>query len=113
MGGFSGLELPVAWLDRLVFLKALGFSGRSDWLVFESPWQIVQLLALLAATLCLPNAIQLASGSLTPSNHASLPFRPSRWHWQPSFGWACVSGLMLAVALLHLGRLSEFLYFQF
>ena len=113
MVGGSGLELPAAWLDRLPFLKVLGLSGRSEWLIFESPWQILQLLALLAATLYLPNAIQIASGSLTPSNQASLPSQPSRWCWKPTLGWACVTALMLAIALLHLGRLSEFLYFQF
>ncbi|MCA1963332.1 MAG: MBOAT family protein [Prosthecobacter sp.] len=113
MFGGSGLELPSAWLGRLAFLEPLGITGRSSWMVFESPWQILQLLALLVATLCLPNALQITAGSMIPSNQASLPSTPSRLRWRPSLGWALLCGFLFASALLHLGRLSEFLYFQF
>lgn len=113
MFGSAGIEIPATWLARLSWLKSLGVTGRSDWMVFQSYSQLFEIALLLGAVLLLPNALQIAAGSLTPSNQPSLPSSPSRWTWRPSLGWAVLSGVMLAIALLHLGRLSEFLYFQF
>jgi alginate O-acetyltransferase complex protein AlgI len=113
MFGSAGVEIPTTWLAKLPWLNALGVSGQTDWMVLQSYWQLFEIALLLTAVLILPNALQITAGSLTPSNQSSLPSSPSRWNWRPSLGWALLTGLMLAIALLHLGRLSEFLYFQF
>jgi len=112
--GGSGLEIPAGWLAKLPWLTSLGVTGRSEWLVFSGPGQIAALGLLLAAVLCLPNALQITAGAFTPSNNASLPTAPAtRLCWCPNLRWAVLTGVMAALALLHLGKLSEFLYFQF
>ena len=38
----------------------------------------------------------------------------SHWpKWQPTLGWAAACGLLIAISLLSLSKISEFLYFQF
>lgn len=113
MFGSAGMEIPTTWLARLSWLQSFGVTGRSDWMVFQSYMQLFEIVILLVAVLFLPNALQITAGSFTPSNQASLPSSPSRWTWHPTLGWAALCGVMLALALLHLGRISEFLYFQF
>jgi D-alanyl-lipoteichoic acid acyltransferase DltB (MBOAT superfamily) len=113
MFGLAGVEIPAAWLSRLSWLRSFGVTGRTDWMVFQSYLQLLEIAILFSAVLILPNTLQIAAGSLTPSNQSSLPSSPSRWIWRPTFAWALISGLMLTLALLHLGRISEFLYFQF
>jgi D-alanyl-lipoteichoic acid acyltransferase DltB (MBOAT superfamily) len=112
--GKGGVELPATWLQRLPALAALGITPRTDWLVFSGAAQIATLGILLLAVLCLPNALQLTAAAFQPSNAASLPqVPPPRLQWRPSRAWAVAIGIMLTIALLHLGKLSEFLYFQF
>jgi hypothetical protein len=75
--------------------------------------QVATLGILLLAVLVLPNAIQLTKGGFTPPNEASLPEGKTLFSWQPGWRWALVLGILAALSLLNLGKLSEFLYFQF
>lgn len=112
--GANGIEVPNGWFEKLPWLVSLGVAPRSEWLVFAGPSQVLVLVILLLAVLCLPNSLQLTAGYLVPSNHASLPSVASLgWRWRPKVSWALFVGLILAIALLHLGKISEFLYFQF
>lgn len=111
--GGSGFELPSPWMDKLPWLASLGITPRADWLVVTAYSQLLTLGLLFFAVLALPNSMQLTEGHLIPSNQASLPSSPLHRCWQPNLAWAFLIGFMLTVALLHLGQLSEFLYFQF
>ncbi|HYF34122.1 MAG TPA: MBOAT family protein [Prosthecobacter sp.] len=111
--GLNGVQLPEGWLARLPWLDSLGITAARDWVVFAGLGQITALGLLLFAVLCLPNSLQLTAHVFKPSNAASLPQTPSRWRWQPNLLWAVGVGAMGAISLLHLGKLSEFLYFQF
>jgi hypothetical protein len=113
LGGASGWEIPAGWLVKLPALAKLGIEGRSDWAVFSGPVQVATLGILLLAVLVLPNAIQLTKGGFTPPNEASLPEGKTLFSWQPGWRWALVLGILAALSLLNLGKLSEFLYFQF
>ncbi|MBU0603263.1 MAG: MBOAT family protein [Gammaproteobacteria bacterium] len=67
------------------------------------------IAGLLAAVWCLPNTQQVMAAfrpALETARAGALAWRPSRAH-------AICAGCALAFALLHLNRVSEFLYFQF
>lgn len=114
MFGASGLEVPQRWLDRLPMLSQLGIHARGEWMVFNGPAQLASLALVLTAVLTLPNSIQFTSTVFTPPNEPSLPrARSSLWQWRPTLPCAVGLGAVTAIALLHLGKLSEFLYFQF
>lgn len=113
MTGAGGIELPSSWISRLPWLSSLGMVAGDNWMVFKSYWQIFQLGVLMACVLLLPNALQIMSGSFEPSNLRGLPVTPSSLQWRPNLKWAILMGAMAALALLHLGQVSEFLYFQF
>tara|TARA_R110002049_G_scaffold158067_1_gene323002 strand:+ start:895 stop:2412 length:1518 start_codon:yes stop_codon:yes gene_type:complete len=112
--GGSGFSIPSGWISRLPFLEAIGVTANSDWIVFSGPGQILAILGLLIFTLISPNALQLTASAFQPPNEASLPQpRASTLQWKPNLLWALFTALLFAISLLHLGQLSEFLYFQF
>lgn len=114
MFGGTGIEVPANWLKRMPWLEFLGIGSRSDWLVFSGTGQILTLLVLLGAVLLLPNSLQIMRQVFVPPNAQALPDGGrTRLVWRPGRTWALVSGGMLTIALLHLGKVSEFLYFQF
>lgn len=120
MTGSNGLVLPQKWhvlldvapgLGALVdaagvsFAKLPHFSGGDD----------LGLLALLLAICALaPNTQQIISGRAA-ENAPALPLSrdASRLRWRPTPGWAVVMSVVTVVSVLHLSRVSEFLYFQF
>jgi hypothetical protein len=96
------------------WLQFFGFEGRSEWLVFSGAWQIAVLASLFVIVLLLPNSLQIMREVLVPPNSNALPPNgTTRLVWKPTRAWALASGGMLTIALLHLGKVSEFLYFQF
>ncbi len=111
--GLNGAQLPAGWLERLPLLGKIGVSAHADWLVFTGPVQLATLMALLLASVALPNTLQITRNVFTPPNQVGLPDEATRCVWQPSLRWAVMTGAALTLALLHLGRVSEFLYFQF
>jgi D-alanyl-lipoteichoic acid acyltransferase DltB (MBOAT superfamily) len=116
MFGGCGIDVPSSWLARMPWLESFGIGGSGSWVVFSGPVQTFTLFMLLAATLLLPNTLQLISGSFTPPNSKSIPtpkLPPVSVVWTPNIFWACAAGLMFALSILKLGHISEFLYFQF
>jgi D-alanyl-lipoteichoic acid acyltransferase DltB (MBOAT superfamily) len=102
MFGGSGLVLPEAfagiWHETPTWLAFSGngmgsFGAARGWF-----W-----ISLLLGVVWLgPNSQELMRG-----------FERSAAVWQPSSRWALLIGLLAASSLLHLVRVSEFLYFQF
>jgi len=99
MSGFNGLmlsgELPV---DRVAFLT-IGLLFAIIWLA--------------------PNS-QTLTGYTGPEYHPTAPseeneseIREENKIWRPSLPWAIATGVLLAVCLMSITRVSEFLYFQF
>lgn len=112
--GAQGMQLPPGWLQKMPLLTKLSITGTEDWTVFTGPIQLVVLGGLMAGCLILPNAVQLTRGSFTLPNEATLPKGPNPWFsWRPDWRWAVITGAAFVAAFLHLGKISEFLYFQF
>ncbi len=117
MTGANDIVVPSSWpgawylyalLHRLGLAVQLGTPGSNFDPAGHSPYWVV---ALLAIAWYMPNTQQFMahfSPALEPAK--GLPNRPQ---WSPSRGWAISIGVLAVVALLHLTRVSEFLYFQF
>ncbi|HEY5762646.1 MAG TPA: MBOAT family protein [Rhodocyclaceae bacterium] len=120
------LAVVVAWVffraadfqSALAILQAMaggnGFAG-GDFAVFTqaylSPSRLLGALILCAIiTWGFPNSQQL----LAEHRPALETVRsPSRIRWQPSARWLAICAATLYVALIEMGKVSEFLYFQF
>lgn len=117
MAGTNGMTIPDNWLgakyiytglDRLGFVVQLGMPvSQFD----PAGTSIYWIIALLGIAWSMPNTQQFMAGfapALEQVEH--LPNRPK---WSVNLGWAITTGLLAAVALLHMSHVSEFLYFQF
>jgi hypothetical protein len=49
----------------------------------------------------------------SPALGVSASATSRRWLWRPNPWWAAASAILLAIALLNLTQVSDFLYFQF
>lgn len=114
MAGLNGIALPAGLVLQLgpvgAWLTEHGFSDVSlsgQQFVLTWGWIVV----LLGVVLVCPNSQQILS-RYRPAQAAS-PLPAGRWGWRMSRGWAVVSGIVFAVGLFALPRVSEFLYFQF
>lgn len=115
MRGQAPLQVPGNWpaaWQLAAVLQKLGFTAISGPPVTafdpngHAPFWII---GLLCAVWLLPNTQQILARfgpALENAVPSALAWRPSRLH-------AIGAGLALALALLHLNRVSEFLYFQF
>jgi D-alanyl-lipoteichoic acid acyltransferase DltB (MBOAT superfamily) len=114
MFGGAGVQVPANWLKRMPWIEVVGIEARSEWLVFSGAEQVFALVALFMIVLLLPNPLQIMREVMVPPNANAMPeSKATRLLWKPTRTWALVSGVIFTIALLHLGKLSEFLYFQF
>lgn len=124
MLGFNGVSIPNAILARIgsigVALQTLGVTPSNGGAVFVNTW--LWNIFLLLITVLLPNIQDIfykVNGSLNKINIATKnsfwPFYAtlSSIKWSESKLWAIASGISLALGLLTLSQVSEFLYFQF
>ena len=125
MMGVNGVTLPNAILSRLgnisTNLELIGvLSNTQSGSVFVQTWLWVSLL--FGISLILPNTQDLfvkVQGSLSKQNceekNAIWPILSLRrtTYWQYSSRWAVLCGVALAMGLMTLTQISEFLYFQF
>jgi D-alanyl-lipoteichoic acid acyltransferase DltB (MBOAT superfamily) len=125
MSGWNGIAIPAAIFDRLgplaPVLQHLGvgrYYGGGSRFVFTYLW----ILFLLPIALLMPNTQQIMRRyrpvlrrHRTPDGAAVvLGGRTSKvLLWRPSLFWSAAIGVMLAVGILALTSVSEFLYFQF
>ena len=125
MAGLNGIALPNAIAARLdavwPVLARLGFGtylGGGSQFVFTWLW----IAALLPIALILPNTQQimrqaqpglhLHSGR-TDDELQPAPRLADKLAWRNTTGWAIGIGLLAAISVLAMTRISEFLYFQF
>lgn len=125
MAGLHGVELPNAIMARLGGLQPLlegigvrSYIGGGSQFIFTWLW----LGLLLPLTLLMPNTQQIMSrAEPTLEAYHSAPrneFSPLGWltqqvAWNLSSTWAMLCGITMALGILAMTRISEFLYFQF
>jgi hypothetical protein len=118
MLGLHGLVLPASWSSALGFLHGSAVFSGKDGLVFAQfgdargfKWLFLLLLWvwLLPSSWSLFARLDEKSGS--PVLLAAGSQRP--WQWQPNAVCGVLLGGVLVVSVLHMSRVSEFLYFQF
>lgn len=119
------LGIMIGW----VFFRAETFNGALQMLsrmfhyeAIASPsipapgvTDLMLLAGGLAGSLLLPNSCEFLRNQ-TPV--LGMPRESSgvsivKAEWRPTPGWAFAVGIIFCLSLLHLGRVSEFLYFQF
>ena len=123
---FTFLAILIAWVffradsmsTALRMLGSMADFGSAHFSAADTAasWkQIAATAALLCWAWFAPNTQQwLARAELAAERHVELmPAGLQRWAWQPSLLWAGLTAGFFVLALLHLSRITEFLYFQF
>ena len=124
MAGLNGIEIPNALLARLGSLghslQSLGITPSNGGKVFIMTW--LWNITLLVFVMTLPNIQDLFAhkqGTLSKYSYSETnTFWPTlRLYngltWTDCRRWAFFSGACLALGILTLSQVSEFLYFQF
>lgn len=115
MSGANGLVLPDVWAGRLGAMADLlraGGVGFGSLPALPRTGVINWIWILLLVVWFAPNTQQIMAAARPVI--AGLPEGGgSRWRWQPGFGTALGTAVLLLAVIFNLGRHSEFLYFQF
>lgn len=115
MAGLNGVSLPLSvkpMFDAAGLTGALPvtFTGLFPHGTFGAPLIGLTLIGTaLALALALPNTNQVMGFSY---GFAAKGLMGRPW-WRPSLAWAAFTGLTLAICLISLRRISEFIYFNF
>jgi len=116
MAGFGGAPIgdisPATeeWIVRVGFLSD-GFVR--DW--FGRTWTVAATLWTLTAlgvVLIVPDTMEIV-GYREGDAQSNWRRRLGRWEWQPSPTRLAVTVVVFAVTFAYIGRVSEFLYYQF
>lgn len=113
MVGLGGISLPMRLADALGGLSLLGlrFGGLfdgSEALVGLGAGRFAALLLVASAiTWALPNTQEVFLRGEEPQSAKSIS------RWRPNRVWAVAMGALLAVCVMDMQHVSEFLYFQF
>lgn len=119
MAGMHGFSLPSNAFERLApiasWLHRLGITqGVADPFFVLLAYWVVGLMAI--AFFC-PNSLQVMARyepALGIDPNATIGIGAyRRLNWSPSLGWALAVAVIAVVGILHLGGVSEFLYWQF
>ena len=125
MIGLNGVALPEGLAGYLGPIPALLGRFGVEFTLGAGTNFILNYLwvtGLFAIAFFLPNSQQFLSRhdptllSADPTNPRSAPQSPVpkfRLYWLPTRAWALAMGVLAAVGLLTLNRVTEFLYFQF
>ena len=117
MAGENGLMIPTSWpgawylnaaLERIGLDTSLGVPiSQFDPSGMAPLW----IIALLAIAWWMPNTQEFMA-RFSPALEQPTN-TPGLLRWSPHTGWALATGILGALALLHMSHVSEFLYFQF
>ncbi len=121
MGGQTDISLPMAIAYRIGaladVLRGAGvefqMGGGGD---FMAAWSWILALLLIACLAPNTQEIMARVAAALPSGGATAAWGGrlgAKLAWRPNTAWAMGSGLVLAVCVLSLSQVSEFLYFQF
>ena len=109
----NNLHGRIGPLEEWLGLLGFGFSG--GYLTEEYITKILWAMLWLAIVLYWPTTQQLMSKWRPALNYQAdaRGLLAARLRWAPTLTWGLVISLMAGYSILHLGSVSEFLYFQF
>jgi alginate O-acetyltransferase complex protein AlgI len=116
LGGY-GVVLPTAWdftailPAKIVSLIAATGVEFDTLRYFRGTTQVLTLAALMGLCIYVPNS-HVWLERVAMQLEASSPPADIRFS-RLTATWGVAFGLMMAVAILHISRVSEFMYFQF
>ena len=118
MVGAHGVSLPRPLVEPFGLAGALSSfvslteGGATDFVITYG-W----IAALLIIALFLPNSLQITAryeSALDIDERPAHTRASTKWPtWNPTLPWAVAVSVVAAVTIIHLGRYSEFLYWQF
>jgi hypothetical protein len=112
MTGLHGATLPSEIVSHLGFAKSIIAGEQGGLRDFAT--SVAWLLALLAIALLLPNSRQfMVRYEPVLLEHPSERHGWNWFSWSPSLPWAVAIGAIAFLAVLNMGGVSEFLYWQF
>lgn len=119
MAGRNGLVLPEAWL---LYSGGLGHWLAGHGIMFGSTpafpnalREPVLLAGLIGIVWYLPNSQQIM-GKFRPALETYRGDKGQGWkwlQWRPGWMWAVCSAFLMAISIVMIDQVSEFLYFQF
>lgn len=115
MAGTNGIIISDSYAEKYAFLSNLGVQfGQLD--IIKGRGVFNGILLGLILIWFLPNTQQLMA-RYQPAFDTYKEVSTSSWQgrlqWKPSTGWAISIGIISALGLFMVARMSEFLYFQF
>lgn len=113
MAGLHGLQLPNFLQGPLGFLAGFGFDfhGFTANVGIAQKYSVGGIALLLAIAVLCPNSQEIM-GRYSPALEKVKVWSQSL-SWRPGLGWSALAGVMAAVCVLCLTRVSQFIYFQF
>jgi len=122
MFGYQGFSLPISYQGYLNHLLNLGDHLNtlgwqfSNLLYFPDKRGVIFLIALLFASMVLPNTQQIMRLTKPAIETYKGEINPSPWlwlEWRPTIFYAILTGCILIYSYVSISQPSEFLYFQF
>ncbi|MBL4763302.1 MAG: MBOAT family protein [Gammaproteobacteria bacterium] len=112
MHGFTWVQISSGTSNTLqTFLISIGWRFE-QMLFFKGPNDLIILAAVIGLVWWLPNTQQI-TGICKTEVSSNIIISPKKRYWAPTTGWAIFIAATLFVSILHLDRISAFLYFQF
>lgn len=121
MIGMNGISLPISFKNELGSI-----IGIHSWLVFygltsSTSLDVLNALGFLSIGFLIiwlmPNVHQIFNPYLLSYKNENENQNKLKAYlkiqWEPNFLWAKIIGILCAISLMNLNRVSEFLYFQF
>jgi|CXWL01.1.fsa_nt_gi D-alanyl-lipoteichoic acid acyltransferase DltB (MBOAT superfamily) len=118
MAGLNGVVMPPPVFEAFGalggWLRWIGVQPGETSAGFGGYPQLSWIAGLLAIALFCPNTQQLMA-EYNPGLGVPAAIRQSRWpiRWRPTVTWALFIAVLAFASMLHLNRVSDFLYWQF
>lgn len=115
--GLNGFALPADYAPLLArvqpLLNLIGVKYVDGAILFDGTRQLANFAITLAFVWFLPNVVdifQRVNPALLPDSYKPIPVA---WPWRQNLRWAVSAGLVACLAVAGIGRIIDFIYFQF
>jgi alginate O-acetyltransferase complex protein AlgI len=111
----ADLATALAMLWAMAGGNGLNAASGAGSLANHTPSGAITVVALLGIAFLAPNTQQITryEGVTEVPAEVAAALSGQRLRWRPTATWAAATALLMAVGMMNLSRVSEFLYFQF